>query len=184
MKVQTHTPKIAKLRKFVLELLLTNHPLDCPVCEAAGECKLQDYAYEYLVDMVPWGWRPPSQQGPGDHPNVAHYGSRCILCGRCVRICREVMSIGCWGYLNRGYDSEVDTPYRLPLQEVGCVSCGQCVSTCPVGSIVGQRTPQGARAWQTTRRPPPAPTAPTAAACWCTRSATRWSGSPPRRGRA
>ena len=151
MKVQTHTPKINKLRKFVLELLLTNHPLDCPVCEAAGECKLQDYAYEYLVDMVPWGWRPPSQQGPGDHPNVAHYGSRCILCGRCVRICREVMSIGCWGYLNRGYDSEVDTPYRLPLQEVGCVSCGQCVSTCPVGAVAGQRTPQGARAWQTTQ---------------------------------
>ena len=65
MKVQTHTEKIAKLRKFVLELLLTNHPLDCPVCEAAGDCRLQDYAYEYLVDMVPWGWRPPSQQGPG-----------------------------------------------------------------------------------------------------------------------
>ncbi len=151
MKVETHTPKIAKLRKFVLELLLTNHPLDCPVCEAAGECRLQDYAYEYLVDMTPWGWRPPSQQGPGDHPNIAHYGSRCILCGRCVRICREVMSIGCWGYLNRGYDSEVDTPYRLPLQEVGCVSCGQCVSTCPVGAIAGQRTPQGARAWQTTQ---------------------------------
>ena len=150
MKVQTHTEKINKLRKFVLELLLTNHPLDCPVCEAAGDCRLQDYAYEYLVDMVPWGWRPPSQQGPGDHPNVAHYGSRCILCGRCVRICREVMSVGCWGYLNRGYDSEVDTPYRLPLTEVGCVSCGQCVSTCPVGSVVGQRAPLGARAWQTT----------------------------------
>ncbi len=59
------------------------------------------------------------------------------------------MSIGCWGYLNRGYDSEVDTPYRLPLQEVDCVSCGQCVSTCPVGAIVGQRAPKGAREWQT-----------------------------------
>ncbi len=151
MKVQTHTEKIAKLRKFVLELLLTNHPLDCPVCEAAGDCRLQDYAYEYLVDMVPWGWRPPSIDGPGDHPNVAHYGSRCILCGRCVRICREVMSIGCWGYLNRGYDSEVDTPYRLPLADVGCVSCGQCVSTCPVGAVAGQRSPLGARAWQTTK---------------------------------
>ncbi len=151
MKIQTHTEKIAKLRKFILELLLTNHPLDCPVCEAAGDCRLQDYSYEYLVDMVPWGWRPPQVGDPGPHPNVAHYGARCILCGRCVRICREVMSIGCWGYLNRGYDSEVDTPYRLPLVEVGCVSCGQCVSTCPVGAIVGQRSPQGARAWQTTQ---------------------------------
>jgi len=151
MSVQTHTEKIVKLRKFVLELLLTNHPLDCPVCEAAGDCRLQDYAYEYLVDMVPWGWRAPLAGEPGDHPNVAHFGARCILCGRCVRICREIMSIGCWGYLNRGYDSEVDTPYRLPLREVGCVSCGQCVSTCPVGAVVGQRTPQGAREWQTSK---------------------------------
>jgi len=149
MKVETHTEKIRRIRRFVLELLLTNHPLDCPVCEAAGNCKLQDYAYEYLVDMVPWGWRGPLAGEPGDHPNIAHFGARCILCGRCVRICREVMSIGCWGYLNRGYDSEVDTPYRLPLQEVDCVSCGQCVSTCPVGAIVGQRSPLGARAWQT-----------------------------------
>ena len=54
------------MRKFVLELLLTNHPLDCPVCEAAGDCRLQDYAYEYLVDMVPWGWRPPQAGDPGD----------------------------------------------------------------------------------------------------------------------
>lgn len=151
MKVETHSEKIMKMRKFILELLLTNHPLDCPVCEAAGNCKLQDYAYEYLVDMVPWGWRPPEAVDPGKHPNIAHFGSRCILCGRCVRICREVMGIGCWGYLNRGYDSEVDTPYRLPLKEVECVSCGQCVSTCPVGAIVGQRTAQGARAWQTTK---------------------------------
>lgn len=149
MKIETHSEKIVKLRKFVLELLLTNHPLDCPVCEAAGDCRLQDYAYEYLVDMVPWGWRAPEASDPGSHPNVAHFGSRCILCGRCVRICREVMSIGCWGYLNRGYESEVDTPYRRPLDEVGCVSCGQCVSTCPVGAVTTQRAPMGARQWQT-----------------------------------
>lgn len=149
MKVHTRSDKIIQLRRFVLELLLTNHPLDCPVCEAAGDCRLQDYAYEYLVDMVPWGWRGPVTGNPGDHPNIAHFAARCILCGRCVRICREVMSIGCWGYLSRGYDSEVDTPYRLPLREVGCVSCGQCVSTCPVGAIVTQRSEDGARAWQT-----------------------------------
>ncbi|MGI5939334.1 MAG: molybdopterin-dependent oxidoreductase [Thermoleophilia bacterium] len=149
MKIQTHTDKIVKLRKFVLELLLTNHPLDCPVCEAAGDCRLQDYAYEYVIDMTPWGWRAPEVTDPGTHPNVAHYGARCILCGRCVRICREVMSIGCWGFLNRGYDSEVDTPYRQPLRDVGCVSCGQCISTCPVGAITTHRAQSGARVWQT-----------------------------------
>ena len=63
MKVQTHSEKIVKIRKFVMELLLTNHPLDCPVCEAAGDCRLQDYAYEYLVDMVPWGWRGHLSRG-------------------------------------------------------------------------------------------------------------------------
>ena len=149
MKIETHSEKIVKLRKFILELLLTNHPLDCPVCEAAGDCRLQDYAYEYQVDMIPWGWRAPEPDTPGEHPNVAHFGARCVLCGRCVRICREVMSIGCWGYLNRGYETEVDTPYRRPLQEVGCVSCGQCVSTCPVGAITSQRAATGARQWQT-----------------------------------
>ena len=164
MKVQTHTDKIVKLRKFVLELLLTNHPLDCPVCEAAGDCRLQDYAYEYLVDMVPWGWRAPLAGDPGNHPNIAHFGARCILCGRCVRICREIMSIGCWGYLNRGYDSEVDTPYRLPLEEVGCVSCGQCVSTCPVGAVTGQRAAVRRPSLADRRRcEPSAPTAPTVA---------------------
>ena len=58
MVVQTNTEKIRKLRKFVIELLLSNHPLDCPVCEAAGDCRLQDYAYEYEVNMSPWGWHP------------------------------------------------------------------------------------------------------------------------------
>ena len=164
MKVQTHTEKIRKIRKFVLELLLTNHPLDCPVCEAAGDCRLQDYAYEYLVDMVPWGWRPPVVGDPGPHPNVAHFGARCILCGRCVRICREVMSIGCWGYLNRGYDSEVDTPYRLPLAG----------SRLRVVRAVRQHVPGRRRSWargrlrapgrgRPRRRSPRARTAPMAA---------------------
>ena len=102
MVVQTHTEKIRKLRKFVLELLLSNHPLDCPVCEAAGDCRLQDYAYEYEVNMSPWGWTPLEFESRDDHPNVARNPNRCILCGRCVRICRDVMGIGCWGFTNRG----------------------------------------------------------------------------------
>jgi NADH dehydrogenase/NADH:ubiquinone oxidoreductase subunit G len=171
MKIETHSEKIVKLRKFILELLLTNHPLDCPVCEAAGDCRLQDYAYEYQVDMIPWGWRAPEPDTPGEHPNVAHFGARCVLCGRCVRICREVMSIGCWGYLNRGYETEVDTPYRRPLQEVGCVSCGQ-----PSPAKGPRPAPVSGRP----RRPaPPVPTARTVARSWCTATTAGWSGSAP-----
>lgn len=149
MVVETHTDKIRRLRKFVIELLLSNHPLDCPVCEAAGDCRLQDYAYEYEVSMSPWGWHPLEFETRDDHPNIARNPNRCILCGRCVRICRDVMGIGCWGFTNRGYDTIIDTPYNLPLEEVGCVSCGQCISTCPVGALSHKRSRYAARHWQT-----------------------------------
>jgi NADH dehydrogenase/NADH:ubiquinone oxidoreductase subunit G len=149
MVIETDTEKIHKLRKFVLELLLSNHPLDCPVCEAAGDCRLQDYAYQYEVNMSPWGWTPLEFESRDDHPNVARNPNRCILCGRCVRICRDVMGIGCWGFTNRGYDTIIDTPYNLPLQDVGCVSCGQCISTCPVGALNMKRSRYAARHWQT-----------------------------------
>ena len=149
MKVQTNTEKVLKLRKFVIQLLLSNHPLDCPVCEAAGDCRLQDYAYELQVDTLPWGWHPLEFPSRDDHPNVARNPNRCILCGRCVRICRDVMGIGCWGFRNRGYLTIIDTPYNMPLEEVGCVSCGQCISACPVGALNMKRSRFSARHWQT-----------------------------------
>lgn len=151
MVVHTQTERIRKLRKFVIELLVSYHPLDCPVCEAAGDCRLQDYAYEYGVAVSPWGWHPLDFPTRDDHPNIARNPNRCILCGRCVRICREVMAIGCWGFRNRGYDTIIDTPYNMPLEEVGCVSCGQCVSTCPVGALNMKRSRYAARNWQTNK---------------------------------
>ncbi len=152
--VQTGTTKIRKLRKFVIELLLSNHPLDCPVCEAAGDCRLQDYAYEYEVEnMLPGAGTRRTSATRNDHPNVARDPNRCINCGRCVRICREVMGIGCWGFTDRGYDTIIDTPYNMPLQEVGCVSCGQCISTCPVGALTMKRSRYAARHWQTEKTP-------------------------------
>lgn len=151
MVVHTRTDRIMKLRKFVIELLLSYHPLDCPVCEAAGDCRLQDYAYEYGVAVSPWGWHPLEFPTRDDHPNVARDPNRCILCGRCVRICREVMGIGCWGFRNRGYDTIIDTAYNMPLEAVDCVSCGQCVSTCPVGALNMKRSRFGARNWQTAK---------------------------------
>lgn len=149
MVVHTRTERIMKLRKFVIELLLSYHPLDCPVCEAAGDCRLQDYAYEYGVAVSPWGWHPLEFDTRDDHPNIARDPNRCILCGRCVRICREVMGIGCWGFRSRGYDTIIDTAYNMPLEAVDCVSCGQCVSTCPVGALNMKRSRFGARNWQT-----------------------------------
>jgi formate dehydrogenase (NADP+) alpha subunit len=149
MVVQTHTEKVQRLRRFVIQLLLSNHPLDCPVCEAAGDCRLQDYAFEFQVDTLPWGWHPQTFPTRDDHPNIARNPNRCILCGRCVRVCRDLMGIGCWGYSSRGSLSIIDTPLNMPLERVGCVSCGQCVSTCPVGALSMKRSRFSARHWQT-----------------------------------
>ena len=95
MKVQTHTEKIRKIRKFVLELLLTNHPLDCPVCEAAGDCRLQDYAYEYLVDMVPWGWRAAGRGRARATTRTSPISARAASCaaGACASVGRSCPSV-------------------------------------------------------------------------------------------
>ena len=151
MKVQTHTEKIAKLRKFVLELLLTNHPLDCPVCEAAGDCRCRTTRTSIWSTWCRGAGvrrrsraRATIRTSPTTAPAASCAAAACASAGKSCPSAAGATSTA-------ATTAKSIRPYRLPLQEVGCVSCGQCVSTCPVGAIVGQRTPQGARAWQTTK---------------------------------
>ncbi|MEF3255882.1 MAG: molybdopterin-dependent oxidoreductase [Deferribacterales bacterium] len=132
MEVTTNNEKLAKIRKTLIELLLINHPLDCPVCDKGGECTLQDLTYEFGVSQVRFDPKP--NDTPVDHTNpfIERDIDRCVLCGRCVRICDEVVNIQAISFQNRGTDTIIGTAFNQPWN---CEFCGNCMSVCPVGSL-------------------------------------------------
>jgi formate dehydrogenase alpha subunit len=151
MRIWTDLEEVRRARRTVIELLLSDHPNDCMVCERSGSCELQDLAYEY-------GVREPRFQGErhtyevlDDNPLIERDYNKCIVCGRCVRICREVQGVGVYDFVNRGFDAVPGTPYGRALPETPCEFCGQCVSTCPTGALVSIPYKGKGRAWQVTK---------------------------------
>ncbi len=147
MKVHTRTPRVEKARRGVMELLLINHPLDCPICDQAGECKLQDYAFEYGVGEARTREpRRPAKKSVELGPTIVFDQERCILCRRCVRFCREVSKTGELGVFNRGDESlletfpgsELDNPYSMNVADI-----------CPVGALTTRDFRFKIRVWFT-----------------------------------
>jgi NADH-quinone oxidoreductase subunit G len=153
MVVQTETPEIAQARKATLQLLLGNHPLDCPVCDAGGECELQDMTFKYgAADSFyaePKNHREEQQWSP-----VVYFDRpRCILCYRCVRMCGEGMDVFALGIQNRGASSVIapnipaaQTPDDLA--RVDCEQCGMCIDACPVGALTSGTYRYKTRPWE------------------------------------
>ncbi len=145
MVVRTESPQVANARKYTLEFLLTNHPLDCPVCDKGGECELQDMAFRYgagesrfTEDKV----HTPEKQYS---PVVFFDAPRCILCFRCVRICNEGLGVGALGVINRGVVSEI-APNKGDHLE--CDECGACIDICPVGALTSGIYRYQTRPWE------------------------------------
>lgn len=136
MEVSTSTPLIEDLRKTVLELILSDHPNDCMVCEKAGDCTLQELAYFYgLRENRFEGERRRYTKRDGN-PFIERDLEKCILCGRCVKVCDEVQGVGAIDFGYRGFNSKICTPFEKDLD---CEFCGQCVSVCPTGALTGKQ---------------------------------------------
>jgi NADH-quinone oxidoreductase subunit G len=135
--VKTNTVKLRKYRKMILELLLANHCRDCTTCSKSGSCKLQEFAYKFNLNDV----RFPNnscQIGTKDKSSlsIVRDSSKCILCGKCVRMCSEVQNVGAIDYAYRGSKKKIATAFDGPIANSPCVGCGQCAAVCPVGAIV------------------------------------------------
>ncbi len=145
MVVTTTSDEIRKVRKTVLEFLLVNHVVDCPVCDKGGECTLQDLAYEF--EVVTNRFEGEKFDLPKDevNPLLERNMNRCVLCGKCVRVCDEVVGFGSYSFINRGFETKIATAFDRGLN---CEFCGQCVSMCPVGAILPRPFKFKARPWQ------------------------------------
>ena len=139
MVIETHSEKVVKTRRDILDLLFSNHPQDCLTCEKSGDCKLQDYCYEYGIEKG--SFIGEKKDYPIDDSNhfYTYDPNKCILCGRCVRVCSELQGTDAIGLEDRGFGTKVSTPFDMGLASSKCVSCGNCVAVCPVGALTPKR---------------------------------------------
>ncbi|MDE1161764.1 MAG: molybdopterin-dependent oxidoreductase [Acidobacteriaceae bacterium] len=153
MNVTTESPEIAQARKATLQLLLGNHPLDCPVCDAGGECELQDMTFKYGAAESFYAEPKNHREEQQWSPVVYFDRPRCILCYRCVRMCGEGMDVFALGIQNRGSSAVIapNVPAELSpehLAQVDCEQCGMCIDACPVGALTSGTYRYKTRPWE------------------------------------
>jgi formate dehydrogenase major subunit/NADH-quinone oxidoreductase subunit G len=148
MIIRTDTPDIIKARKLVLELLLLNHPLDCPVCDKGGDCDLQNLTYEYQVNSNRFVDSKFQHEIDYNNPLIERDMNRCVLCGKCVRICDEIVGFGALTFIDRGIETKIGCEFEKGLD---CEFCGSCVSVCPVGSLLARPFKFKSRFWSLTK---------------------------------
>ena len=135
MVIHTNSRKVWKVRRNNLQLLLSQHDVNCALCVRNGNCSLQTLASEMDIRMVPFDKQIPFQKGSRKFPLIKDY-TKCIKCMRCIQVCDKVQTCSIWDVVNTGSRATVDVKNVLRLEESDCTLCGQCLTHCPVGALI------------------------------------------------
>jgi iron-only hydrogenase group A len=135
MKIKTHSQRVLRARKTNVELLLSNHPDDCLYCERNGNCELQEFAEELNIRERRFTARKQQHKLDLSSASLVKDSSKCILCGRCIRVCEEMQGVSAIEFLYRGSQMFLGTAFNKVLNFSSCVACGQCIISCPTGAL-------------------------------------------------
>lgn len=144
MVVVTNSPYIEELRRDLIDLILSDHPYDCMTCQKTGECELQELAYKYEIRKPLFYGERRAYSKKDNNPFIERDMEKCILCGRCVKICDEVQGVGAIDFAYKGFFTKVCPAFE---DDLSCEFCGQCVMVCPTGALVGKEWLKKGRYW-------------------------------------
>lgn len=152
MNINTHSKKVVNVRKDLLELIWASHDNDCLTCKKAGDCKLQDYCYEYEVEPENKIYlKTITKKIDSSNKFYIFNRDKCLLCGKCVKMCSELQGTGAIGFSERGYHTHITHPFEAGMEHSNCVSCGNCVTVCPTGALM-ERPHSKFRTWDITKK--------------------------------
>lgn len=136
IRVRTHSPKVRRARRNILELILARHAQDCLHCDRSGTCELQAVAEEMHFVKVPrYPYAARSNERDDSSPSIVRNSLKCIACGRCEYACSEIQTVHALAKVERGFEVKFMPAYGRPLAQSVCVNCGQCVQACPTGAL-------------------------------------------------
>ncbi len=138
MDVQTHSPEIRQARRDIIELILDNHPKDCQTCERDGRCELQNLAYSHGVRERLFEGRRKDFPIEATSKSVVRDPNKCVLCGRCVRVCDEIQGVCNLSQQGRGFETYVSPAHDVHMDDSVCIQCGQCINVCPTAAFLEQ----------------------------------------------
>ncbi len=150
MVVRTQSDQLARLRHDIIDLFVSEHPLNCVTCDKNGACDLQKYAYEYDVQATSFPFEVARTQYHDDNPFFVRDYQYCILCGKCVRVCDEVVGMNAIDYAGRGFASHIATPFDGIMVDSSCVFCSSCVQVCPTAALLPTVRLHQGREWEFT----------------------------------
>lgn len=149
MVLFTESSAVVEARRTILDLLLSDHPLDCLTCEQAGECRLQQYCYRYGIQASSFDGERRELPIDSENDLLERDMNKCILCGKCVRVCQEVQVTNAIDFAGRGFQTRVSSSFGRPLDISFCRLCGQCIDVCPTGALTNKQL-KGVRPWERT----------------------------------